>query len=123
MTISILYVDDEPDLREIATIALELDPELTVRACGSGPEALDILSGMTPDLILLDMMMPGMDGPMTFAAIRERFGNAIPVVFITARTSPADVGRLVSSGAHGVIPKPFDPMRLTAQVRSFVRHA
>ncbi|MCJ2188123.1 response regulator [Novosphingobium beihaiensis] len=123
MTISILYIDDEPDLREIASMALELDPDIMVRTCASGPEALDLLSTMTPDLILLDMMMPVMDGPMTFAAIRERFGKSIPVVFITARTSPADVEKLVASGAHGVIPKPFDPMKLTAQVRSFVSHA
>ncbi|MEJ2407970.1 MAG: response regulator [Novosphingobium sp.] len=123
MTLSILYIDDEPDLQEIASMALELDPEITVRTCGSGSEALDVLSTMTPDLILLDMMMPVMDGPMTFAAIRERFGKGIPIVFITARTSPEDVERLVMSGAHGVIPKPFDPMKLTAQVRSFVDHA
>ncbi|WP_229710169.1 response regulator [Novosphingobium indicum] len=115
-------MDDEPDLREIATIALELDPEISVRTCGSGPEALEALAQTTPDLILLDMMMPVMDGPMTFAEIRERFGKKTPVVFITARTSPEDVERLVSLGAHGVIPKPFDPMKLINQVRFFVDH-
>ena len=122
MTVSILYVDDEPDLREIATIALELDPGISVRTCGSGPEALEALAQTTPDLILLDMMMPVMDGPMTFAEIRERFGKKTPVVFITARTSPEDVERLVSLGAHGVIPKPFAPMKLINQVRFFVDH-
>ena len=123
MTVSILYVDDEPDLREIAAMALELDPDIAVTTCASGAEALDVLSTMKPDLVLLDMMMPVMDGPMTLAAIRERFGKAIPVVFITARTSPADVEALVAAGAQGVIPKPFDPMKLTAQVRFFIDHA
>lgn len=122
MTFSVLYVDDEPDLREIATMALELDPEIRVRTCAGGPEALELLSSWTPDLVLLDMMMPGMDGVATYAAIRERFGGNIVVVYITARTEPTEVERLKAFGAKGVIAKPFDPMTLATQVRAYLDH-
>lgn len=121
MTFSLLYVDDEPDLLEIGSMAIELDPEMTVRTCGSGPEALELLSGWTPDLILLDMMMPVMDGPATYNGIRERLGDHVPVVFITARTNGQDIDRLISLGAKGVIAKPFDPMTLAAQIRGFLQ--
>lgn len=120
MTFSVLYVDDEPDLREIATMALELDPGMTVRTCASGPEALELLSNWTPDLVLLDMMMPGMDGIATYAAIREGFGEDIAIVYITARTEATEVERLKALGAKGVIAKPFDPMTLAAQVRAYL---
>lgn len=116
MTLTILYVDDEPDLREVAAMALELEPGIAVRSCGSGPEALEILEGWTPDLVLLDMMMPGMDGPTTHVAIRKKFGEDLPVAYITARTQEAEQARLRQQGAVGVIPKPFDPMTLAAQV-------
>ncbi|WP_404477605.1 response regulator [Novosphingobium sp. BL-52-GroH] len=119
MTLQVLYVDDEPDLREVAAMSLELDPELEVRCCGSGAEALDVLETWQPDLVLLDMMMPGMDGPTTHAKIVERFGAALPVVYFTARAEASERARLITLGARGVIAKPFDPMSLAAQVRSF----
>ena len=121
MTFSLLYVDDEPDLRDIGSMAIELDPEMTVRTCGSGPEALELLTGWIPDLILLDMMMPVMDGPATYNAIRERLGEGVPVVFITARTNGDDIDQLMALGAKGVIAKPFDPMTLAAQIRGFLQ--
>ena len=71
MTTRILYVDDEPDLREVAVMSLELDPDFEVRDCGSGEAALGIARAWKPALILLDMMMPGMDGPATLRALRE----------------------------------------------------
>ena len=121
MTVRILYVDDEPDIREIACLSLGLDPEFEVRDCASGAEALEAIAGWKPDLIMLDVMMPGMDGPATFERIRRTSVNAsVPIVFITARTQDKDVARLRSLGAAGVIQKPFDPMTLASTVRSFL---
>ncbi|EQB16477.1 response regulator [Novosphingobium lindaniclasticum] len=118
MSLQVLYIDDEPDLREVAAMSLELDPELEVRCCASGPEALDVLESWRPDLILLDLMMPGMDGPTTHGKILERYGNAFPIIYFTARAEASERDRLKALGARGVIAKPFDPMSLAAQVRS-----
>lgn len=115
---SVLYVDDEPDIREIATLALELDGTLVVRTCESGEAALAAALDGPPDLVLLDVMMPGLDGPATLARFRERAELvAIPIVFITAKTLPSELQRFRALGAADVISKPFDPMRLLDQVR------
>lgn len=117
----ILYVDDEPDLREIAVMSLELDPGFEVRECGSGEAALGIAREWRPSLILLDMMMPGMDGPATRRALQSQPRTAdIPVAFVTARTQARDVEELMALGALGVIAKPFDPMALAGQVRALL---
>jgi CheY-like chemotaxis protein len=119
--IRILYVDDEADIREVAQMSIELDPELELRSCSSGPEAIAQAVTWRPDLILLDVMMPGMDGPTVFARLKEQRDLAgIPVIFITARTLAQEVAALLDLGARGVIAKPFDPMRLAAQVREFL---
>ena len=119
--IKILYVDDEEDIREVVDIALSLDPELEVRLCDGGAAALEAAAGWQPALILLDFMMPGMDGPATLARLREDPATAnIPIVFVTARSAPADVERLISLGAAGVIAKPFDAMSLNSTVRDFL---
>lgn len=117
----ILYVDDEADIREVAQMAIELDPMFEVRCCASGPEAIDQATEWVPDLILLDVMMPGMDGPTVFARLKEQAGTAaIPVVFITARTQTREVSSFLKLGARGVIAKPFDPMTLADQVSAFL---
>jgi two-component system, OmpR family, response regulator len=117
----ILYVDDEADIREVAVMALELDPELEVRACASGAEALAVAPGWMPDLILLDVMMPGMDGPTTLVELRKRpETGSIRIVFITARTQAHEVERFMGLGAAGVIGKPFDPMTLAGQARAYL---
>lgn len=116
----VLYIDDEPDLREVAQIALELDPTIVVRCCGSGQEGLDAFPDWKPDLVLLDVMMPQMDGPTTLRAIRNLPGGRLPVVFISARASERDMEHLLACGAEGVIAKPFDPMQLAELVRSYV---
>jgi CheY-like chemotaxis protein len=117
----ILYVDDEADIRDVAVMALELDPGLEVRACASGAEALDVAPDWRPDLILLDVMMPGMDGPTTLAKLRERPETAkTRIVFITARTQAHEIERFVGLGAAGVIAKPFDAMTLADQVRAYL---
>lgn len=120
--ISLLYVDDDPDIQEIALLSLGLDPDLSVRAASSGAEALALLEGgWVPDLLLLDMMMPEMDGPATLAAIRARPHLAtVPAVFITARAGSRGGGTPAELGAVGIISKPFDPLSLAAEVRKFV---
>ena len=117
----ILYVDDEPDIREIAVLSLQLDPDLEVESCGSGAEALSIVAEWKPELVLLDVMMPVMDGPTTLARIREQEATAdVPIVFITARTQPAEVEALKALGAVGVIAKPFNPMTLASQAKGYL---
>lgn len=107
MTLTVMHVDDEPDIREVAAIALELDADLTLTSVASGAEALTRLSeGARPDLILLDVMMPGMDGPRVLARLREMEGLATtPVIFMTARAQSDEVERLKALGAIGVLVK------------------
>jgi two-component system OmpR family response regulator len=114
---TVLYVDDEPDIREIVELALGLVEGLKVEVCESGERALRRLPDITPDLVLLDVMMPGTDGPTTLQRMRAdpRFAN-IPVVFVTAKAMPAEVARFRELGAAAVIAKPFDPMQLGQQI-------
>jgi two-component system, OmpR family, response regulator len=124
--IKLLYVDDEPDIREVASFSLEIDPQIEVRAVASGAEALALLDAGSwrPDVILLDVMMPDMDGPTTLAHIRERAGfTATPVIFITARAQPHERAAFLEKGAVGVITKPFDPMTLAQDVRNLLAAA
>lgn len=115
----VLYVDDEPDIREIAQLALDLDPGMVVETAASGEEAITKSAAWRPDIILLDVMMPDMDGPTTLALLKVREDTrSIPVVFITARTQTHEVERFRALGALAVISKPFDPMLLAAQVRA-----
>lgn len=116
----ILHVDDEPDIREVVEVALGLDPDVQVRSCASGEEGLAVVEEWLPDIILLDVMMPFLDGPTTLARLREAPRTAgIPVIFMTARAQSRELERLRSLGAIGVIPKPFDPMTLAATVRAY----
>jgi CheY-like chemotaxis protein/HPt (histidine-containing phosphotransfer) domain-containing protein len=120
----VLHVDDEPDIREVVDISLGLDPKFETRGCGSGHEAIALAMDWPPDIILLDVMMPGMDGPATLARLRENAKTAnIPVVFMTARAQTRELDLFRSLGAVGVIPKPFDPMTLAASVRAYIQPA
>jgi len=102
-------------------MALELDPEFEVRACASGAEGIEAATAWQPDLILLDVMMPVMDGPTVLQRLSEiPETRAIPVVFITARTQAKEVDALRQLGARGVLAKPFDPMALASQARGFL---
>ncbi len=115
----ILYVEDDADIREVARLALEVVGGLTILACESGEDALVRLPGFPPDLLLLDVMMPGMDGPTLLDRLRQTAaGRDIPAIFMTAKMQPDEVAALERIGAIGVIPKPFDPMRLTEEVRA-----
>jgi len=116
--IRILLVDDEPDIREVVDVSLGLDPQFRTRACASGADALVMAARWSPSLILLDVMMPLMDGPTTLANLRKNPGTAhIPVLFLTARTQSAEIEQFISLGVQGVLSKPFDPMTLAALVR------
>ncbi len=118
----ILQVEDEPDIRAIARIALEDVGGFVVEAAESGVEALQRAETFRPDLILLDVMMPGMDGPTTFQALRRSPStSAIPVIFMTAKVQSHEVELYKALGALGVLPKPFDPMTLADQVRALWR--
>ena len=114
---TILYVDDEPDIREVVQMSLSLVEGLDVQVCESGERALQLLPQLKPDLLLLDVMMPGMDGPSTLQKLRTMPGlEKIPVVFMTAKAMPQEVARFRELGAVSVIAKPFDPIQLGNQV-------
>jgi CheY-like chemotaxis protein len=119
--VRVLHVDDEPDIREVVEMSLGLDPGFSTRNCSSGQEALGVAADWVPDIILLDVMMPVMDGAATLARLQ---GNPltvdIPVIFMTARAQSRELDLFRSLGAVGVIPKPFDPMTLAASVRAYI---
>jgi CheY-like chemotaxis protein len=115
---SILYVEDDTDIQTVAQIALELVGGLVLNTCSSGNAALAMAAGITPDLLLLDVMMPEMDGPTTLAGLRKLPNTATtPVIFMTAKVQASEIAYYKSLGALGVIAKPFDPMTLSNQVR------
>lgn len=117
----VLYVDDDADIREVAVFALELDDGFEVRSADSGLAALKLLAEWVPDIILLDVQMPELDGPTTLVRLRAMPNlGALPVVFITARAQPGELDLFAGLDAQGVIPKPFDPMTLAEQVRGFL---
>jgi two-component system, OmpR family, response regulator len=114
----ILYVEDEADIQAVAKLALEMVGGFTVKICSSGEEALREAEAFAPDMILLDVMMPGIDGPNTLLGLRKIPAlAATPVAFMTAKVQPQEVASYKALGAKDVIPKPFDPMTLAEQVR------
>lgn len=115
----ILYVEDETDIQKVAKLALEAVGGFEVLICGSGNEALEQAPGFNPDILLLDVMMPGMDGPDTLSALwKIETLKDTPAIFLTAKAMPAEVQRYKDMGALDVIPKPFDPMALADTVKS-----
>ncbi|MFZ6769042.1 response regulator [Undibacterium sp. Di26W] len=116
---NILYVEDDADIQTVAQIALEVVGGFSLKTCSSGAHAIEVVSGgYVPDLLLLDVMMPNMDGPTTLAELRKLVGTqATPVIFMTAKVQTTEMEFYKSLGAIGVIAKPFDPMELSTQVR------
>lgn len=116
----VMYVEDDPDIREIAAMALEDVGGLTVNICGSGDQALHEIQAFNPQMLLLDVMMPGMDGPATLEALRHQglLNESVAVAFMTAKVHPEEVARYKALGAIDVIAKPFDPMTLADNVRA-----
>ena len=114
----VLIVDDEPDIRRVAKLGLSRVGGMEVVEATNGTEALVRAREDHPDAVLLDVMMPVLDGPSTLARLREDPATAaIPVVFLTAKAIAAEVDRLKSLGAAGVLTKPFDPMTLARELR------
>ena len=115
----ILHVEDDRSIQAVARLALETLGGFEVLSCLSGQDALDQVQGFNPDFILLDVMMPGMDGPETLSKLRELVDiEQVPVAFMTAKVQPQEIEQYRLLGAREVIVKPFDPMTLAAQVRS-----
>jgi len=115
----ILYVEDEPDIQAVARIALESVGGFTLVICSSGFEAIEKGPDFEPDLLLLDVMMPGMDGVSTLKELRKQPGlENTPAMFMTAKVRPSEIDQLRKEGAIDVIPKPFDPMTLSENLKS-----
>ncbi|MEB3337618.1 MAG: response regulator [Leptolyngbyaceae bacterium] len=114
----ILFVEDDSDIQSIARLALEMVGGFKVEICSSGTEALQAAPTFAPDLILLDVMMPGMDGLSTLKALRQMpEAIATPVVFMTAKVQTHEVTHYKALGALDVISKPFDPMTLATTIQ------
>jgi len=117
VTRRVLVVDDDPLLREVAKVALEMVGGWQVLTAGSGAEAQLVAAEQQPDALLLDVMMPGQDGPTTVLALqRDPRTREIPVVFLTAKAGAATAGDSTGTAVAGVIAKPFDPMTLSVEV-------
>ena len=122
--LKVLYVEDDPDIQVIARIALEDLGGFDVRACESGDQALAAIADFQPDLLLLDVMMPGMDGPTLLAHLRKTANGACaPAIFMTARVQRAEIEQYLALGAMSVIAKPFDPLTLAEQIRQTLAEA
>lgn len=119
--LDLLYVDDDPDMHDLADAALSLDPQMTVTYASSGEEALSILARRHPDAVLLDLVMPGMDGLTVLQEMRKLPGHGeTPVVFVTGHSHAVTLQELRAMGGKGAVTKPFDPKFLAKNVRMFL---
>lgn len=117
----VLIIDDEDDIRSVAALSLGILGGVEVVEADTGKDGISKAASEQPDVILLDMMMPGMDGPTTLLALRDHPDtNKIPVIFLTARAMTNEVERLKQMGAKGILTKPFDPTALASQVRAIL---
>jgi two-component system, OmpR family, response regulator len=119
MTIrKVMLVDDEDDIRTVGHLSLSRVGGWETVLAASGAEAVSKAAAERPDLILLDVMMPGMDGPTTFSQLRAQAATArTPIIFMTAKNQKQEVARYLELGAAGVIGKPFDPMTLPSEIK------
>lgn len=115
----LMYVEDDEDIQAVARMSLETLGQFEVLICSSGQEALSRVDEFMPDAVLLDVMMPGMDGPDTLRELTARSAMAdVPAIFLTARADTGEDDRLSGPSVAGVIAKPFDPVSLPDQVRA-----
>ena len=115
----ICYVEDDEDIQRIVRMSLERIGKMTVEVVGDPTVAIDKMAAFRPDLVMLDWMMPVMDGPALFRQMKTRpETSALPVVFITAKAAQRDLDELVAMGAVGTISKPFSPKDLPEQLRA-----
>lgn len=118
----VLYVDDDQDIRTIVTISLDGTPGIELETAASGQQALEKALRFAPHLILLDVMMPGMDGPTTLRHLRAHAALAsVPVAFVTAKVQPGEIDELMQAGAVAVISKPFNPVALPEQIHRLLQ--
>ncbi len=121
MNRTLLVIDDDDDVREIAQLTLQLGTSWRVITAPSGADGVAMAAHEPPDAILLDVMMPGLDGPATLDLLRaSEHTRALPVVFLTAKSRPAERARLSALGVARVLAKPFDPMTLPEQVAALL---
>lgn len=114
----VLHVEDDPSIRMVTSVALEKVGKLQVLSCESGQQALDKAAAWDPQVLLLDVMMPQMDGPTTLAELRKVMDISDRLVlFMTAKVQQKEIDHYLGIGAHGVIIKPFDPMTLAVQIQ------
>ncbi|MFZ5844373.1 MAG: response regulator [Pseudomonadota bacterium] len=114
----VVYVEDEPDIQAIVRIALESIGGMQVAVFSSGQEAIARAAEVQPQLLVLDVMMPGLDGPGTLRLLREQAAlRNVPAIFMTAKAQPQEIAALQQQGAIAVVSKPFDPMQLAAELR------
>lgn len=119
---TVLVIDDEDDIREVAQVSLEALGGWNVLTASSGTQGIERAVSDQPDAILLDVMMPGMDGPTTFQKLQAEEGTRrIPVIFLTAKVQAADRQRFADLGVAGVIAKPFDPMTLAGDIAALLK--
>lgn len=119
----VLFVDDDANIRTVARIGLEGLTDWEIDEAASGYEALKKAAERVPDLILLDVMMPGLDGPATFKSLKASLPlKAVPVIFVTAKVQNEEIQQYIRLGAAGVITKPFDPMTLPDDISSILSH-
>jgi CheY-like chemotaxis protein len=113
----VLIIDDDDGIREVAKMSLELVAGWEVWTTGSGAEGLARARESRPEAILLDVMMPGMDGPATLGELRgDAEVGSTPVIFLTAKVQAAERTRFAEMDVAGLIAKPFDPMKLASQI-------
>jgi len=114
----ICYVEDDEDIQRIVRLSLEKIGKMTVEVVGNPMVAIEAMIRFGPDLVMLDWMMPGLDGPALYRKMKEKpETSALPVVFITAKASPKELEELTHMGAAGTISKPFSPRDLPDQLR------
>ena len=121
MTRTILIVDDEADVREITKLGLEMGTDWTVLTASSGAEALTVAAAASPDAILLDMMMPGMDGRATLQGLKSQESTqAIPVILVTAKAQQSNLADFNDLDIAAIVAKPFRPLKLAAEISEFL---
>ncbi len=121
---NVLIIDDEDDVRQVVRLSLGRVGGMNVVDAGSGAEGVRLATETSPDFILLDLMMPEMDGVETLSRLREDARTAtIPVIFLTAKALPSEIERLRRLGALDVVVKPFNPMTLADELRTILRGA
>lgn len=117
----VLFIDDEEDVRSLACFCIELEAGWEMLTASSGRAGIEIAEAEQPDAILLDAMMPDLDGLQTIAQLKANpKTQQIPVVFITAKAQASDRRRFYTAGAKGVINKPFDSLTLASQISGFL---